>query len=111
MQITMENKKKQMVYIAIIVVSFGVTAWLVFGSLFGGGEDTADLVTQHLSPSSGDSVSGQSPAVGTPSSATLPYGTSFDFSIFSDERFLELVGQPKLQVSPSELGKNNAFIP
>ena len=93
----MKDKKKQGIYIAIIVISLGVAGWLLYGSL--GGSIIDDSILSHELISS-ENLTG-----------TFPYGTSLDFSIFSDDLFLELTEQPRLNVTEQELGKINAFVP
>ena len=100
MQVAMKNKKKQAIYIAIIVISLGVSGWLVYGSLDIGGGGLDVLQDNDLDA---DSLSA--------GNTTFPYGTSLDFSIFSDAKFLELTEQPRLNVTEQELGKINAFVP
>jgi len=101
MQVLMENKKKQWMYVGIIVISLGVAGWLLFGNRI---ISTDEIVIQHgdIFGSGGQSLETQN---------LLPYGTEFDVSITSDPRFLELVPAARLQVEDSELGKANPFSP
>jgi hypothetical protein len=97
MKLAMDNKKKQYIYIAIIVACFGGTIWVWFGggiSFGGSGESNISL----SAPTSGSD------------NAILPYGTKFDTSILSDRRFKDLKDSDKLIITPEELGRPNPFL-
>jgi len=98
MQVTMENKKKQWIYIAIIVIAFAATGWLILKNRSGSSQltDAAD-VTQNTAQM--DEIQ-----------SLLPMGPDFDTSVFTNEKYLELNDYTDLKVDPSELGAANPFV-
>lgn len=107
MKILMENKKKQLIYIGIMVVSLGVIAWLWLGSGSSSGPPAVGNVLTALTAGSSGNGSLQSLDAIT----TLPYGKTFKTEVFSDPRFKELVAPPRLDVKKEELGRENPFLP
>ncbi|MEK9181221.1 MAG: hypothetical protein AAB871_03230 [Patescibacteria group bacterium] len=109
MKLFMENKKKQLAYIGIIVVSLGAIAWLWLGQGMFGGDSAVDTnaVSNVLMSDGTASQNLQS----LNSVTTLPYGKTIKTDIFSDPSFKELVVPPRLIVTPEELGRENAFLP
>lgn len=93
----MENKKKQFIYIGVVIVCLGAIAWIWFGG--GAGRATPPPVPAILNPLVSMSDS----------SDALPYGTDFDLKLFEDERFSRLVPFRPLLVAPEELGRSNPF--
>lgn len=124
MKLLMEDKKKQMIYLAVMLVSLGIMWWIWFG---GGGSPIPAVqpapVVNMVAPTSTTST----PAVGMASSAIdagavmplglpaamsqLPYGTEINTGVLEDERFRRLVSADSLRVSPEELGRLNPFMP
>ena len=96
MKIMVEDKKKQIIYIVIIVLSLGGTAWVWLGGGFFGGSDLVILPPTGFSSRADSQI--------------LPFGTKLDTTIFSDPRFKELKDIEPLTVSKEELGRLNPFI-
>jgi hypothetical protein len=107
MKLMVEDKKKQIIYIVVIVLCLGGTAWVWFGGGFSTG-GSADVSSTAAVP---NLAGGAAPAslVGSDKSV-LPFGTKFDLSLFSDARFKELKDTESLRVAPEELGRYNPFI-
>lgn len=98
MKFSVENKKKQMAYIAIILISLAFTGWMWLGR----GQKTTQVI------SSPDNMP-VTPASGI-SKGVLPFGTEFKVDIFSNPKYQVLVPNQKLEISASEIGRNNPFL-
>lgn len=123
MKLLMEDKKKQMIYLALMLVSLGIMWWVWFGSSNSTPKVQPAVVANAMNPKSATPT----PAVGTTqptiptgavtpaglptSMSQLPYGTEINTGILEDERFRRLVSSDGLSVSPEELGRINPFMP
>ncbi|MDP2932557.1 MAG: PsbP-related protein [bacterium] len=123
MKLLMEDKKKQMIYLALMLVSLGIMWWVWFGSSNSTPKVQPAIVANAMNPKSATPT----PAVGTTqptmptgavtpiglpaSMSQLPYGTDINTGILEDERFRRLVSSDGVSVSPEELGRINPFMP
>lgn len=101
MKFSVENKKKQIAYIATIVICAGLIAWIWLPQVTQKNSIDAPLATPALNVAGG--LGG--------AAALLPFGESFDTGVFKDSRFQKLVAPKILQVAPEELGRRNPFLP
>jgi hypothetical protein len=95
MKFMVEDKKKQIIYIVIIVLCLGGAGWVWFGGSFGGSEEL-------LPPALG--------GTSRPDSQILPFGSKLDITIFSDPRYKELKDMESLVITKEELGRSNPFL-
>lgn len=102
MKVLMENKKKQLIYSGVIILSAGVMVWMWWGSgLLSGGSNSGESPLTAVSAS----------VLSSNNNTVLPYGKTFNIEVFSDSRFKALVVPTKLDVNREELGRENPFLP
>jgi len=107
----MQNKKKQLAYIGVMVACLGVMAWIWLPYFFPKTSPVDQaIIAENLNPgflsNDGQAVSSSSSGV----SSTLPFGETFDTSIFNDVRFKALIAPEPLSLSQDELGRDNPFL-
>lgn len=103
MKILMENKKKQLIYLGVMVVSVGVTIWMWTGGKASSPPvDSALMMKAMQGAVPGDGGSGVSRGL-------LPNGTGFNTKILTEPSFKELVPGKPLDVKKEELGRDNPF--
>ncbi|HLC44885.1 MAG: hypothetical protein A2722_04190 [Candidatus Doudnabacteria bacterium RIFCSPHIGHO2_01_FULL_50_11] len=100
MRLTVDNKRKQWIYLALIIASIGGMLWLWLGS----GSPSVDTgaIQQALNAT---------PAPDLPISSTLPLGSNFDLNVLRNQKYLELTPSKKLELNPDEIGRSNPFVP
>lgn len=104
MKFFMENKKKQGMYLGVIILSLGFMVWIWTGGRSKvPSVDPVDISNAMLG-------SGTTPSANTAAGSLLPYGTEFDTGLLSDPAFLRLKSKPKLQVFSEDLGVDNPFL-
>lgn len=97
------SKNKQIAYIVIIFLIVAVNAWIIFGTRSKAPKPSLEV----LSKLSGDALFGQT-SLGE--KIYLPFGSELDDSVFSDERFLELVPADNISISQDDVGVDNPFV-
>src|SRR3989338_9726736 len=108
MQIFMQNKRKQIIYLIIFFVAVGASIWIWYG-----GKDSPVVVPESeiitASQGGGLSDAGETSDETLKTSEYLPYGTEFETDIYSKSEFLQLRPTAELIVTPDELGLENPF--
>jgi hypothetical protein len=105
MKLLMEDKKKQIVYLAVFAVCIGLMVWIWLPRLTA--QPTASessISANNLSP---DGVSDVVPG----GNSLLPYGDNFNTAILQDPRFQRLVAPKVLTLNSVEIGRENPFLP
>lgn len=110
MKIMMENKRKQLAYIGIMLVCFGVTYWMWFGPKDGTMTIDPAKIEQAMQQSGALVPQNSGGSVIQPgTNEYLPYGSRFDIKILETEAYKNLITAPPLVVEDDELGRPNPF--
>lgn len=111
MKLLMENKKKQMAYIGVMMACLGIMAWIWVPKLFPKTSVIDSAVIAEKMNLEASNIAGKTVPSDIPkASSVLPFGETFNTSIFDDARFKALVTPQPLTLSPEELGRDNPFL-
>lgn len=105
MKILMKNRKKQAIYVAVLLACWGVLGWIWIPKF-----TEKPVVVDSSVVSNALNVNG--PAAATAGAGSLlPFGEKFNTAVLKDARFQALIAPKILTLDPAELGRGNPFLP